>query len=221
MVWQNKEYLMARLEALITTRKRFSKIIVQVVPKPAREIKQTYVNRTFNMANEEINGEEAPKKKSKMMLIIIAVVVLLGGGGGAYFFLFMGDDTSPEDMEGMTEQMETPDTDMSQEKQAIYVAMPRPFQFNAPGIERERIVQIDVQLMVRGPENEEKAKRHIPMIEGSLLQVFSASNADDLVTEVGKAELRNKATSQVRQVMKNLEKSTVVEQVLFTGFVIQ
>jgi flagellar FliL protein len=38
---------------------------------------------------------------------------------------------------------------------------------------------------------------------------------------VGKTELRDKATAQVRQIMKNLEKSPVVEQVLFTGFVIQ
>ena len=99
--------------------------------------------------------------------------------------------------------------------------MPRPFQFNAPGISRERLVQIEVQLMVRGPVNEERAKRHIPMIEGNLLTVFSTSNADDLVTEAGKLELRNKATAQVRQVMQGLEKSPVVEQVLFTGFVIQ
>jgi flagellar FliL protein len=82
-------------------------------------------------------------------------------------------------------------------------------------------VQIEVQLMVRGVESEELAKRHIPMIEGTLLQVFSASNADDLVTDVGKVELKDRATKQVRQVMKELEGSAIVEQVLFTGFVIQ
>jgi flagellar FliL protein len=59
------------------------------------------------------------------------------------------------------------------------------------------------------------------MIEGSLLQVFSASNADDLVTDVGKIELKERATAQVRQVMTELESEPVVEQVLFTGFVIQ
>jgi flagellar FliL protein len=51
--------------------------------------------------------------------------------------------------------------------------------------------------------------------------VFSASNADDLVTDVGKIELKERATAQVRQVMTELESSPVVEQVLFTGFVIQ
>ncbi len=172
------------------------------------------------MADEELKGEVGTKKKSKLMLIIIIVVVLLAGGGGAaYYFLFMGDELVQEEVPEV--DGEETESAVSAEHTAIYVAMPRPFQFNAPGISRERIVQIEVQLMVRGPINEELAQRHIPMIEGSLLQVFSASNADDLVTDVGKVELRDKATSQVRQVMQGLEKSPVVEQVLFTGFVIQ
>ena len=174
---------------------------------------------------EELEVEPGTKKKSKLMLIIIiAVVLLAGGGGGAYFFLFMGDSEVAEDAAGgeATEaDEEVAESEVSTDNLAIYVAMPRPFQFNAPGISRERIVQIEVQLMVRGPINEELAKRHIPMLEGSLLRVFSSSNADDLVTEIGKTQLRDKATAQVRQVMKNLEKNPVVEQVLFTGFVIQ
>lgn len=172
------------------------------------------------MAEEELQGEEGGKKKSKLMLIIIIVVVLLlGGGGAAYFFLFMG----AEPVEQATTEESTAESGdpLAEENRAIYVAMPRPFQFNAPGISRERIVQIEVQLMVRGSISEELAQRHIPMIEGGLLQVFSASNADELVTEVGKAELRDKATSKIRQVMKGLEQNPVVEQVLFTGFVIQ
>lgn len=174
------------------------------------------------MADEELQGEEGGKKKSKLMLIIIIVVVLLAGGGaGAYFFLFAGEEEVSEDA-AESEAADPAGTSVPpSEGIAIYVGMPRPFQFNAPGITRERLVQIEVQLMVRGPENEERAKRHIPMIEGNLLTVFSTANADDLVTEAGKTELRNKATAQVRQVMQGLENNPVVEQVLFTGFVIQ
>lgn len=173
------------------------------------------------MADEELKIEEGGKKKSKLVLIIIIVTVLLAGGAGAYFFLFMGDEVAAVEGEEGTVQVDAAESVAPAEGQALYVAMPRPFTFNAPGVARERLVQIEVQLMVRGVVNEELAKRHIPMIEGTLLQVFSASNADDLVTDVGKVELKERATSQVRQVMKELEKSTVVEQVLFTGFVIQ
>ena len=169
------------------------------------------------MADEDLEIEEGGKKKGKMMIIIIAVVVLLAGGGAGAFFFLGGEE--PEEGDAAAEEVmeeEPVNTGL-----AMYVAMPRPFQFNAPGVARERLVQIEVQLMVRGIENEERAKRHIPMIEGTILSVFSAANADELVTDVGKVDLKEKATAQVRQVMNELEKNPVVEQVLFTGFVIQ
>lgn len=165
------------------------------------------------MADEELQIEGG-KKKGKMMIIIIAVVVLLlGGGGAAYYFLFMGEPS----LEAVEEVEEVEDLS----GKAMYVAMPRPFIFNAPGVARERLVQIEVQLMVRGPENEQRARTHIPMIEGAILEVFSTANADALVTDIGKAALREKATAKARVVMTELEKLPVVEEVLFTGFVIQ
>ncbi|MFC3120406.1 flagellar basal body-associated protein FliL [Agaribacter flavus] len=173
------------------------------------------------MAEEDLKtDEEGGKKKSKLMLIIIIVVVLLlGGGAGAYFFLMGGEEPVAE---GETATSAEGGSSAPQNKgQAIYVAMPRPFQFNSPGVARERLVQIEVQLMVRGEDNSDRAKKHIPMIESNLLQVFSASSADELVTELGKKNLRDKSTAQVRQVMNDLEGNPVVEQVLFTGFVIQ
>lgn len=171
------------------------------------------------MAEPDLTVEQGGKKKSKLIIIIIAVVVLLGGGGGAYFFLFAKNEGASANVQGSSGGQSS--SSASSSEKAVYVAMPRPFQFNAPGITRERLVQIDVQLMVRGQDNEELAKRHIPMIEGTLLRVFSTANADDLVTESGKTALRDMTTAQVRQVMNDLEKTPVVENVLFTGFVIQ
>jgi flagellar FliL protein len=173
------------------------------------------------MAEQELNVPEGGKKKSKLMLIIIVVAVLVlgGGGAGAYFFLFSGGD---EAVKAKTQSGSAPESEMENDSgKAIYVSMPRPFQFNAPGVTRERLVQIEVQLMVRGQTNEERAKRHIPMIEGTLITVFSASNADELVTEEGKADLRTRSSAQVRQVLNQLEGNPVVEEVLFTGFVMQ
>lgn len=173
------------------------------------------------MAEEELQIEEGGKK-GKMMLIIIIAVVLVAGGGGAYFFLFAEDE--PSAAEQLAEQ--SPAQQSSQPSNAsvgtaLYVAMPRPFVFNVPSSGRDRLVQIKVQLMVRGTDSEDLAKTHIPMIEGTLLQVFSASNADDLVTEAGKIALREEAVSEVKRVMKDIAGTEVVEQVLFTGFVMQ
>jgi flagellar FliL protein len=178
------------------------------------------------MADEkELQMEEGAKPKSKMMLIIIIAVVVLAGGGAAAYFLLgsSSDEAMMEESEVMEDKGE-----MMEDKggsadfgSALYVSMPRPFIFNVPGVARERLVQIRVQLLVRGADNEETAKMHIPSIEGALLQVFSGANADDLVTEAGKMELRDKAVTEVQTKMQELVGNTVVEQVLFTGFVMQ
>ncbi len=175
------------------------------------------------MAEEELQIEEGGKK-GKMMLIIIIAVVVIVGGAAAYFFLFAGgDEPAAEQLEQTAEAVaaEAASGPSAEVGTALYVAMPRPFVFNVPGTGRDRLVQIKVQLLVRGSDNEELAKTHIPLIEGTLLQVFSTSNADDLVTEAGKIELREQSVSEVQRVLQDIVGSEVVERVLFTGFVMQ
>ena len=179
------------------------------------------------MAEEELQIEEGGKKKGKMMLIIIVAVVLLGGGAAAYFLLFSGSDEpaaeqlAEADAQAAQATGEAAPSTKAEVGTALYVAMPRPFVFNVPGSGRDRLVQIKVQLLVRGSDNEELAKTHIPLIEGTLLQVFSSANADDLVTEAGKIELRDQAVNEVQKVLKDIAGHDVVERVLFTGFVMQ
>ena len=179
------------------------------------------------MAEEkDLEIEEGGEKKGgKMMIIIIAVVVLLAGGGAAFFFLG-GDDSAPaETLAEETTSAEgsegKPSGNIAEIGSALYVGMPRPFVFNVPGSNKDRLVQIKVQLLVRGDVNEETAKRHIPLIENTLLRVFSASNADDLSTTAGKEALRYNALTEVQNALVEIEGSKVVERVLFTGFVMQ
>ncbi|MBE1302156.1 MAG: flagellar basal body-associated protein FliL [Alteromonadaceae bacterium] len=177
------------------------------------------------MAEKELQMEEGGPKKGKMMMIIIIVVVVLIIGGAAAFFLTGSPDESVLEEEGTTEEV-LPDevstiTGSTGVGTALYVAMPRPFVFNVPGAGRDRLVQIRVQLMVRGTDAEESAKMHIPMIEGTLLRVFSSSNADDLVTEAGKIAMKDQALREVQKAMQEISGNAIVEQVLFTGFVMQ
>ncbi|MGE6158855.1 flagellar basal body-associated FliL family protein, partial [Aeromonas media] len=104
---------------------------------------------------------------------------------------------------------------------SLYVGMPRPFVFNVAGGQRDRLVQIKIQLMVRGAADETLAKQNIPLIEGTLLRVFSAATAEQLMTFEGKEKLRQDSLEECRRVLKDLVSSPVIEQVLFTGFVMQ
>jgi flagellar FliL protein len=179
------------------------------------------------MADEKENGKEdeleldTSGKKKKMMIIIIAVVILLGGGVGAYFFFIAGDDTSQAQLDAALDSEVVKAESGAKLGSALYVPMPRPFRFNIAGATRDRFVEIRVQLLVRGGDNEENAKMHIPLIESTLLGIFSQANADDLATSAGKTSLKQKSLAAVQKSMTDVEGDKTIEKVLFTGFVMQ
>ncbi|CAM2852023.1 MULTISPECIES: flagellar basal body-associated protein FliL [Vibrio] len=165
------------------------------------------------MADEGIEAE-APKGKSKLLIIIIAVVVLLVGGGGAAFFL-MGSDESEE--AAQTAQQEV----VVSTEPVSYVNIAQPFLFNVTGDKKDRLVQIKVQLMVRGTENENLARYHSPLVESSLLGTFASATVDQLRSVNGRVELRDKATEDIKASLTRAVGQPVIERVLFTDFVIQ
>ena len=174
------------------------------------------------MAEEELKMEEGGKKRKMIIIIVVAVVLLVGGGAAAFFLLSDSEEAPADTLNAETQSVETTTASApSQTGSALYVAMPRPFVFNVPGSSRDRLVEIKVQLMLRGSDNEEQIKMHIPSIEGALLRVFSTANADDLVTEAGKIAIRDSALKEVQKKMQEITGKQLVEEVLFTGFVMQ
>ncbi|NOH70431.1 flagellar basal body-associated protein FliL [Vibrio pectenicida] len=165
------------------------------------------------MADEEIETE-APKGKGKLLVIIIAVVVLLVGGGGAAFFL-MGSDESGDEEQVVQQEV------VASSEPVSYVNIAQPFLFNVTGDTKERLVQIKVQLMVRGFENENLARYHSPLIESSLLGTFASATVEQLRNVNGRVELREKATNDIKASLSRAVGQPVVERVLFTDFVIQ
>lgn len=173
-------------------------------------------NKESDLTLEEDGG----KGGNKMMLIIIGALVLVIVVGAVLFFMSGGEEeaTAAEGGEAVAEEVVEEPAEVGTAK---YVSMPRPFTFNVPGTTRDRLVQIKVQLMVRGDNNEELAQKHIPLIEGSLLKAFSTANADDLATTAGKDALKLKAAKDVQKAVMDVAGSKIVEEVLFTGFVMQ
>ena len=173
-------------------------------------------------ADKDLEVGEGQAKKKKM-IIIIGAVVLVAVVAVVGVLMMSGDSTEPAPAEEAA--AETPvaaDPNAPADKgSALYVSMPRPFIFNVPGASKDRLVQIKVQLLVRGTSNEETAKVHIPLIESTMLRTFSTSNAEELITVEGKENLKKKALKEVQEVLVGVAGSEVVEEVLFTGFVMQ
>ena len=166
------------------------------------------------MAEEQLQGADAPKGKSKLLIIIIAVVVLLLGCGGAAFFL-MGSDEPAQAAQAEQTQVQTAAAPIA------YVNIAQPFIFNVTGDRRDRLVQIKAQLMVRGSENEQLARYHSPLIESSLLSTFASATVEQLRSPTGRVELRDRASDDIKAALNAAVGKPVIEKVLFTDFVIQ
>lgn len=180
------------------------------------------------MAEENELELDKGGKKKKLLFIIVAVVVLAVAGAGAFFLMGDGDSEISQaaidaalDSDSPMPVAASSEGDATAVGTALYVPMPRPFRFNVPGSVRDRFVEIRVQLLVRGGDNEEEAKKHVPLIESTMLAVFSQANADDLATSAGKNSLKQLTLKEVQKVMVDISGKKIVEQVLFTGFIMQ
>jgi len=164
----------------------------------------------------ELTMNESGRGSRRWLLPAVAAVLLVAGGGGGIWWWLAG---TPAPVSASMDQGNQPLN--SRGESTLYVPMPRPFLFNVRGEERDRLVQIKVQLMVRSKQAEELATQHIPLIEGTLLQVFSAATVDQLSSLEGKEGIRERAVIKVQEELSALSGSNVVDKVLFTGFVMQ
>lgn len=174
------------------------------------------------MAKEEsleLESTAEPKSKKKLFIFAgVGVLVALLIGGGVWFF--MGSST--EEVPAVADSAVQAEVPVSGEvATASYVPMPRPFLFNLPGPDRARLVEIKVQLMVRGTNDDVLTQKHIPLIEDALLTTFSGADVQKLSTQAGKDELRQLALLSVQNTLQSVTGRKVVEKVLFTGFVMQ
>lgn len=145
--------------------------------------------------------------KRKMILVVLVIVILTVLGGSAALFFTPSEDTA--------EQEPVIDTT------PLYVGMPDPFLFSVEVGHRTRLVQIEVQLMVRGEKSQTDAQRHLPLMESSLLTVFSRQTADIYITAEGKQAVRQEALNELNAVLTEELGTPIIEKVLFTSIVMQ
>lgn len=170
---------------------------------------------------EAAAGEEKPAGKSKLKLIILIVVALLLAiglsVGATWFFLSKGGDKKEE---GKKEEAAAEHA-APVKKIAIYEPLAPAFVVNFNQNGRQRYMQVSVALMARDKGEMDALKVHMPVLRNKLVMLFSGQNFDNLVTAVGKEMLRQQATATVQELAKQETGKVVVEQVLFTNFVLQ
>jgi flagellar FliL protein len=152
-------------------------------------------------------GEAKPAGKSKKKLIVLIVLVLLvlgGGGGAAWYFMSSGD--APKEAKA-----EPP-------KAPVFLPLDT-FTVNLQG--GESYLQADITLQVTDQAQVDTFKLHMPRVRSRLLTLLSSKHPDDLITPEHKLRLALEIMDQVKQPLHPDGEPQLVDDVLFTSFVIQ
>ncbi|TBU98160.1 flagellar basal body-associated protein FliL [Stutzerimonas kirkiae] len=172
------------------------------------------------MANKELppgvadaEADGAGKGKGKLIIIIVIALVLAIGlsVGGTLFFLNKDGDEQPAPAVA-AEPVRQP---------AIYEELAPAFVVNFNHNGRQRYMQVTLSLMSRDPLALDELKVHMPLLRNRLVMLFSSQDFATLATPVGKEALRQQATASVQEMAQKETGKLVVEQVLFTNFVLQ
>ena len=163
------------------------------------------------MATSDAVKDPAVKGKLKLIiLIVVAVLLAIGLSVGATWY-FMHSPKSEA----------VPQADVNVKLPALYEPMAPAFvvNFNANG--RQRYMQVSVTLQARDPADLKALMVHLPVIRNNLVLLFSGQTFDDLATPVGQEILRQKTTASVQEVAQKELGKVVIDQALFTNFVLQ
>lgn len=160
--------------------------------------------------------QAAPAKKNRLKLIVIVAVALLLAIGlsaaGTWFFL---GKNRPAQEETAVQPAAAP------RLPALYEDLMPPFVVNFHADGRTRYMQVSLALMARNPEQLAMLKVHMPALRNQLVMLFSSQDFAELNTPLGLDMLKQKVTATVQALAMQEVGAPVVEQVLFTNFVMQ
>jgi flagellar FliL protein len=157
-----------------------------------------------------------PKKKSKLLIIILALVLLLGAGGGAawYFFLRPHPATDKEGAEKAAAHA-------AAAKPPVFVTMEQ-FTVNLQHEDSSaQYLQVGLSLKTTDTGFVEAVKQHLPEIRSRVLLLLASKKASEIATSEGKKVLVEELKHEITQPLSGGEHPVVLDDVLFTSFVIQ
>lgn len=178
--------------------------------------------------NEEQQVEEQTSKppfldgKKKLILIIVAALLVIASSiGGTLYLLGFFDSGEIAEEGDEQETAEAAATEIEKPKSAMYFPIKPAFVINFPAQGRQRFLQVDMTVMTRDMDVLNAMQTHSPLIKNQLVMLLSGESYDELQTEEGKELLRQKSLEALQAIMQQEVGKDGIEQVLFTGFVMQ
>ena len=157
--------------------------------------------------------DPATKGKLKLIiLIVVAVLLAIGLSVGATWYFMHSNQSKP---------VAVAETAPVGKQPAIFESMAPAFVANFNQNGRQRYMQVSITMLARNQADLDALKVHMPVIRNNLVMLFSGQDFATLASPVGQEMLRQKATASVQEVAQKELGKVVVEQLLFTNFVLQ
>lgn len=165
------------------------------------------------MAKSDASKDPAGKGKLKLiLLVVLALLLAVGLSVGATWFFLQKSTSKPTPAPEVTSNVKAA---------AVYEALTPAFVANYNQNGRPRYMQVSITLQGRDQAALDELKVHMPLIRNNLVMLFSAQSFDSLATPIGQEMLRQKATASVQEVAQKELGKVVIDQLLFTNFVLQ
>ncbi|HEX8593344.1 MAG TPA: flagellar basal body-associated protein FliL [Pseudomonas sp.] len=166
------------------------------------------------MAKSDDVKDPAPKGKLKLIIIlVVALLLAVGLSIGATWFFMHKADAKPDAAAVAAEA--------NAKHAAIFEPLTPAFVVNFNSNGRQRYMQVSITMLARNQADLEALKVHMPVIRNNLVMMFAGIPFESLATPIGQEMLRQKATASVQEVAQKELGKTVIEQLLFTNFVLQ
>jgi flagellar FliL protein len=165
------------------------------------------------MAKSDAVKDPAGKGKLKLiLLVVLGLLLAIGVSVGATWFFMHKPQVKPDEAAQVGSKGKQP---------AIYEPMAPAFVVNFNQNGRQRYMQVSITMLGRNQADLDALKVHMPVIRNNLVMLFSGQTFDSLATPIGQEMLRQKAFASVQEVAQKEVGKVVVEQLLFTNFVLQ
>ena len=167
------------------------------------------------------------KSRRKLLALVsfVLIFILVVGGYGTYAYLynkwpfssFVGSDAAM--VAGNQSMAEQNAASLTADQ---YIRFDSAFTFNLPGENRRgHMVQVDVALVVHGAQNAAMAQKHLPLISATISEICAQQDYESLASPSGRERFKRLLLDGIRTKLTGVINDPLVEQVLFTNFVMQ
>lgn len=170
---------------------------------------------------EVADGAEAPKG-GMMKKLIMAVVALALVGVGAFAGLTLMGGAEPAVDEDGNPIVEAEEEVEKGDGPTFYSNLAPPLVVNFKDrIGDDHVMQVTLEMMARDQGTINQVREHIPIIRNALILLYSDYLYEDVSTREGKEKMLEEGLAEIRALMTKTIGKPAVEEIYFTGLVIQ